>query len=193
METEKVAETGATPTPTVAKSEGKCIIVDVALRFLLLAACIVAVVLMGTSKQTAMIPVPGVPGLTVPIPAKFSNSPAFIYFLVALSTAGLYSIVTLITSLSFISKPNIPPKIFLILALHDVLILGVVAAATGTAGGVAYIGLKGNSHVNWGKICNVYDKFCRYLGTSIFFSLFAAVLLVILVILNTLSLYKRIP
>ncbi|KAK9725597.1 hypothetical protein RND81_05G156100 [Saponaria officinalis] len=196
METEKLKESRATPTtptPVVAKSGGKCIVIDVALRLLLLAACIVAVVVMGTSKQTAMVPVPGVPGLTVPYPAKFSNSPAFIYFIVALSVAGLYSVITLITSLSFISKPNIPAKIFLILAVHDVLILGIVAAATGTAGGVAYVGLKGNSHVNWGKICNVYDKFCRYLGTSIFFSLFAAVLLVVLVILNALSLYKRIP
>ncbi|KAH9621270.1 hypothetical protein KSS87_011536 [Heliosperma pusillum] len=186
-------ETPIAPTHHVVKSESTCMVIDVVLRFLLFASCIIAVVVMATSKQTERIPVTGIPGFTVPVPAKFTNSPAFIYFVVALSVAGLYSIITLITSLSFISKSTIPPKIFLILAVHDVLILGVVAAATGTAGGVAYVGLKGNSHVNWGKICNVYDKFCRYLGTSIFFSLFASLVLVILVILNASSLYKRIP
>ncbi|XP_074307141.1 CASP-like protein 1D1 [Silene latifolia] len=191
IETREETPIAATHAPK-SGSSSSCMVIDVGLRFLLLASCIVAVVVMATSKQTAMVPVPGLPGITIPLPAKFTNSPAFIYFLVALSVTGLYSIITLITSLSFISKPTIPPKIFLILAVHDVLILGIVAAATGAAGSVGYIGLKGNSHVNWGKICNVYDKFCRYLGTSVFLALFASVLLVILVILNAFSLYKRI-
>lgn len=73
------------------------------------------------------------------------------------------------------------------------LLLGIVAAATGTAGGVGYIGLKGNTHVRWGKICNVYDKFCRHVGASIIVSLFAAVVLVLLVFVNANSLYRRIP
>ena len=73
------------------------------------------------------------------------------------------------------------------------LILGIVAAATGAAGGVGYIGLKGNTHVQWMKICNLYGKFCRHIGGSIFVSLFAAAVLVLLVVVNGYSLYRRIP
>ncbi|KAF5181986.1 Casp-like protein, partial [Thalictrum thalictroides] len=71
------------------------------------------------------------------------------------------------------------------------LMVGIVVSATGTAGGVAYTGLKGNSHARWGKICNVYDKFCRHVGISLALSLFASVLLVVLVMLSTYTLYRR--
>lgn len=68
-----------------------------------------------------------------------------------------------------------------------------MAAATGAAGGVAYIGLKGNSHVGWKKVCNVYDEFCRHLGASIAVSLFGSIVLVLLVLLSVYSLSKKIP
>lgn len=68
---------------------------------------------------------------------------------------------------------------------------GIMASATGATGGVAYIGLKGNSHVNWSKICNFYDKFCRHIGASALVSLIASIILVILVIISSYSLYRR--
>lgn len=71
------------------------------------------------------------------------------------------------------------------------LLLGIVASATGAAASVAYIGLKGNTHVGWGKVCNMYGKFCRYLGASIGVSLFSTVLLLLLVLLSVYS--KKIP
>ncbi|RWW00610.1 hypothetical protein GW17_00036420 [Ensete ventricosum] len=66
-----------------------------------------------------------------------------------------------------------------------------MASATGNAGSVAYIGLKGNSHVNWNKICNVYGKFCRHVGSSAAVSLVASIVLVLLVVLSSYSLYRR--
>ena len=50
--------------------------VDVALRVLLFAASVTAVVVMVTAKQTEIVPVPGLP-ISVPLEAKFSDSPAF--------------------------------------------------------------------------------------------------------------------
>lgn len=73
------------------------------------------------------------------------------------------------------------------------ILLGIVASATGAAAAVAYIGLKGNTHVGWGKVCNMYGKFCRYLGASIGVSLFATVMLLLLVLLSVYSLSKKIP
>lgn len=70
--------------------------------------------------------------------------------------------------------------------------LGIVASATGASGGVGYIGLKGNSHSRWTKICNVYDKYCRHIGSATGVSLLAAVLLVLLSMHSSYSLYLRI-
>ncbi|KAJ6319126.1 hypothetical protein OIU76_014456 [Salix suchowensis] len=166
--------------------------VDVALRGLLFAASVTAVVVMVTAKQTEIVPVPGLP-IKVPLEAKFSDSPAFVYFISALSVAGLYGILTALASISIISKPAHATRYLLHFALWDVLMLGIVASATGAAGGVAYIGLKGNSHVGWGKVCNVYDKFCQHVGSSIAVALFASVLLVLLTMLSVFSIYRKIP
>ncbi|KAL0457309.1 UNVERIFIED_CONTAM: CASP-like protein 1D1 [Sesamum latifolium] len=165
---------------------------DVVLRFLLFASGVVAVVVMVTSKQTELIPIP-IPPFLMPRPAKFTHSPAFIYFVAALSVAGFYGAITTLISLFALSKPAAYPRLLSHFVIFDVLLLGIVAAATGTAGGVAYIGLKGNSHVQWRKICDIYGEFCRHIGASIAVSLFGSVVLALLVLLSIYSLSKRIP
>ncbi|XVE65669.1 hypothetical protein DITRI_Ditri08aG0018600 [Diplodiscus trichospermus] len=187
------------PAASVAKPEAaaaaKCpfnySVVDVALRVLLLAASVTSVVVMATSKQTELVPAPGFT-FRVPVSAKFNHSPAFIYFIAALSVTGLYSIITTLASLSLSRKPTYSKSFLLAFAFLDVVFVGIVASATGAAGGVAYIGLKGNSNVNWNKICNLYDKFCRHIGSSIAVALFAAILLVLLSMMSTFTLYKKI-
>jgi uncharacterized protein (TIGR01569 family) len=67
----------------------------------------------------------------------------------------------------------------------------IMASAVGTAGGIAYVALKGNTHTHWLKICGTYGNFCRYMGASIFLSLIASIILVLLVVLSAYSLYKR--
>lgn len=73
------------------------------------------------------------------------------------------------------------------------LLLGIVGAATGSAGAIAYTGLKGNSHLGWGKVCDVFDKFCTYVAVSVAASLFASVVLALLVLLSLYTLSKKIP
>ncbi|KAF4358835.1 hypothetical protein F8388_013639 [Cannabis sativa] len=173
------------PSSATCTAEATCFKVDVALRVLLFASTVAAIVVLVTSKQTVRAP--------LPLSAKFNHSPAFIYFLVALSIAGLYSLVTTLGSISVILKPEHSSKFLLYYAIFDVLILGLVASATGTAGGVAYVGLKGNDHVRWQKVCSTFDKFCQHLAGSLAVSLFASVLLVLLVWLSVFSIHKKIP
>ncbi|GFQ06230.1 CASP-like protein 1d1 [Phtheirospermum japonicum] len=111
----------------------------------------------------------------------------------ALSVAGLYSIITHYLILYHISFASNFIKQSRKLFFYFQLLLGIVAAATGTAGAVAYIGLKGNSHVGWKKICNVYEDFCKHVGASVFVSLFASIVLAFLVLLSVYDLSKKIP
>ncbi|XP_054791744.1 CASP-like protein 1D2 [Prosopis cineraria] len=167
---------------------------DVALRFLLFASSLVAIVVIVTSQQTELAPAQplGGPPL-VPKPAKFKYSPAYIYFVTAFSVAGLYSILTTLASISVMSRPDLKLKFLLHFIFWDTLILGIVASATGTAGAVAYSSLKGNDHFNWNEVCNVYDKFCRHLAGSLAVALFGSVVAVLLVWLSATSLHSRIP
>ncbi|XP_050116991.1 CASP-like protein 1D1 [Malus sylvestris] len=175
-------ESEATPPPP---KPDYLFLADVALRFLVFAASLTSVLVMVTSKQTVFRG-------RFPVKAKFNHSPAFIYFVAALSVAGLYALLTTLASISVIWKPICPPKMLLHFAFLDVLILGLVASATGTAGGVAYIGYKGNEHVMWQKVCSAFDKYCKHIAGSLATSLFASVLLVLLVWLSTFTLHKKI-
>ncbi|GFZ08970.1 CASP-like protein [Actinidia chinensis var. chinensis] len=194
-EPEKVA-----PPPEAAAPPMECaprdhsVVADVVLRLLLFACSVVAVVVMVTSKQTEVVGrLPVAPFSPVFKPAKFNHSPAFIYFVAALSVAGLYSLITTVVSFLALLKPGYSTKLIPHFVIFDVLVLGIVASATGTAGGVAYIGLKGNSHVMWNKVCNVYDKFCQHIAASVGVSLVASIVLVLLVFLSVYSLSKKIP
>ncbi|XP_068664331.1 CASP-like protein 1D1 [Aristolochia californica] len=165
-------------------------VVDFAVRLLVFASSLTALLVVVTSKQTEIVTVP-VLLLQVVRSAKFQHSPAFVYFVVAMSVACAYSIITMAASLSSIFKSSPSSKSLLLLVFFDALMAGIVASATGAAGGVAYIGLKGNTHVGWMKICGTFDKFCRHVGSSIALAVFASILLVLLVMISTYSLYRR--
>ncbi|KGN57070.1 CASP-like protein 1D1 [Cucumis sativus] len=182
----------APPPPSTAAPGGmNLFLVGVVLRFVVFAAAVSSVVVMVTSKQTVVNKLRGVPP-GFPVEAKFDDSPAFRYFVAALSVAAFYSLVTGLSSLFVIAKPNCHTKSLLHYAIWDTFILGVVASATGAAGGVAYIGLKGNTHVRWDKVCYAFDKFCRHVGASLATSLFASVVMVLLIWISIISLHARI-
>ncbi|KAI6693120.1 hypothetical protein NL676_020830 [Syzygium grande] len=182
----------ALPPPTAPPDAANLFTADVALRGLLFASTLTALLIMVTSKQTKLVSDPRLP-FPMEVEAKFNNSPAFTYFVVALSVTCLYSIVTALASISVILKPVFSASFLLFFVLWDVVMLGLVASATGAAGGVGYIGLKGNSHVDWTKVCDVYDKFCQHLGASLAISLLAAFVLILLISLSIFSLHKKIP
>ncbi|GMJ02035.1 CASP-like protein 1D1 [Hibiscus trionum] len=182
----------APPEAAATRCPFKYSLVDVALRVLLFAATLISVVVMVTSKQTELVPVPGFPGVRISLQAKFNHSPALVYFVAALSVTGLYSIITTLASVSVVLKHVHSKTLLLVFAFSDVVFVGIVASATGAAAAVGYIGLKGNSHVGWTKICDIYGKFCRYTASSLALSLFAAILLVLLSMMSTFTLYKKI-
>ncbi|MCL7029547.1 hypothetical protein MKW94_024242 [Papaver nudicaule] len=191
--TEKKGVTGAVETEpraygtaTTGAKSSKCLLVGMILRGLLFALTLTSVILMLTSKQTEYV----LSLLTRTREfkaAKYSNSPAFIYFVSALWLVCGYSVASMLNTLVCRKKCASNKFLIQIIILSDVLVFGILASATGTAGGVAYIGLKGNSHIGWFKICNIYDKFCRHIAASLVLSLIALVILVILIVISTLQ------
>ncbi|KAL1548510.1 CASP-like protein 1 [Salvia divinorum] len=186
-EPEKMAEG-----PPAAVEKESFPVADVVLRFLVFASGLVAVLVMVTSKETQIVGQIPIPPFVVRRTAKFNHSPAFVFFVAALSVAGFYGLITTLISLLALRKPGSHTILVSHFIIFDVLLLGIVAAATGAAGGVAYIGLKGNKYVQWNKICNVYGDFCKHIGGSIAVSLFGSVVLALLILLSVRSLSKKI-
>ncbi|KAJ0713785.1 putative casparian strip membrane protein [Helianthus annuus] len=167
------------------------VVVDVVLRAMLFATAFVAITFVVTSKQTKLIPV--APGIAIPMAAKFNQSPAFIYYLAALSVTCFYSVITgLLSALALVKMTEGSTKTPVHFAILDALLLGIMASATGAAGGVGYIGFKGNNHTGWTKICNVYGSFCRHIAASIAVSLLPSVALLLLVWVSVFALSKKI-
>ncbi|KAG6435477.1 hypothetical protein SASPL_100351 [Salvia splendens] len=179
--------------PPMPEAKDNLVVADVVLRFLVFASGLAAVLVMVTSKETQVVGQIPIPPFLVRRTAKFNHSPAFVFFVAALSVAGLYGLFTTLISLFALSKPGSHTRLISHFIIFDVLLLGITAAATGAAGGVAYIGLKGNKHVQWNKICHVYSDFCKHIGGSVAVSLFGSVVLALLILLSVRSLSKKIP
>ncbi|CAH9061650.1 unnamed protein product, partial [Cuscuta epithymum] len=112
---------------SVDKAEDYYPVVVALLRLLLFVSLAVAVMVMVSSKQTYVV----VP-FEATLAAKFSYSPAFIYFVAALSVAGFYSIISTVLSFyNLIVKPASCPMLMSHFVILDVLMLGIVASATG--------------------------------------------------------------
>ncbi|XP_042506455.1 CASP-like protein 1 [Macadamia integrifolia] len=177
---------------TLEPANSKLVLKELCLRIFLFLLSLTAVVVMVTSNQTKLVQTPYGP-YPVSMTAKFSDFPAFIYFVVALSVSLSYSIITALATLWILKKgcssKNLL-KFYLVSIANDVVMVGVVAAATGAAGCVGYLGINGNSKVRWTKICNMYSKNCRQIGSSIIISLAACILLVMLVVLSAYSVHR---
>ncbi|XP_076890100.1 CASP-like protein 1 [Bidens hawaiensis] len=159
---------------------------DIVLRVVLFATALVAVIVMVTSKQTKLIPV--APGMTISMVANFDQSPAFIYYVAALSVACLYSIIS--GALALVNLKRGSTKLMFHIAILDTLLLGILASATGAAGAVGYIGYKGNSHTRWNKVCNVFGNFCGHIAGSVSLSILPPIALLLLVWLSF-SVFRR--
>ncbi|RZC51892.1 hypothetical protein C5167_020315 [Papaver somniferum] len=165
-------ESRAYGTATTSAKTSKYFLLGIILRGLLFALTLTSVILMITAKQTEYVRSPLTRTRELR-PAKWNYSPAFIV------SSMLNTLVC--------RKKCATNKFLIQTVLADVLVFGILASATGAAGGVAYIGLKGNSHIGWFKICNIYDKFCRHIAASLVLSLVALVILLIIITLSTIQ------
>eukprot|EP00262_Sarcandra_glabra_P018667 TRINITY_DN6784_c0_g1_i1.p1 TRINITY_DN6784_c0_g1~~TRINITY_DN6784_c0_g1_i1.p1 ORF type:complete len:196 (+),score=2.35 TRINITY_DN6784_c0_g1_i1:324-911(+) len=164
---------------------------DFFLRLLAVATTLVAAIVMGLAKETQLVPVvltPALPTLYIRMPAKMRYSSAFVFFVVSNAIACAYAAFSLVVSFA---KGGNGKGMTMAMSILDLIMVALLFSGNGAAAAVGLIGAKGNSHVGWHKVCNVYGKFCRYIGVSIIVSLIGSLIFVLLVVLSTVSLYKR--
>uniref|UniRef100_A0ACD5VXF8 Uncharacterized protein n=1 Tax=Avena sativa TaxID=4498 RepID=A0ACD5VXF8_AVESA len=159
---------------------------SVALRVFILAATLVAAVLMGVDRQTSIVQVTiadTLPPLQVPVTAKWSYASAFVYFVVANAMACVFSAVSLAACRS---RSAVVP-----LMIGDLVVLALLFSAVGAAAEFGILGERGNSHVRWGKVCHVYNKFCERAMAAVIVSLIAAFTNLVHLMLAILDIHKN--
>ncbi|XP_047950912.1 CASP-like protein 1E2 [Salvia hispanica] len=164
---------------------------DVVLRFLALALCLAAAVILGVSKETKMVAmtlVPTQPPVTVPATAKWHYLSAFKYFMVANCIACGYAAISLVLSLA---NRNGKKGITKLIILLDLVMVVLLFSAIGAGGAIGLIAYQGNSRVQWNKVCNVFDKFCRRGAASFGLSIAASIAFFLLVVLAIHNLHRK--
>ncbi|XP_073141537.1 CASP-like protein 1E2 [Henckelia pumila] len=164
---------------------------DFVLRVLALALCLAAAVVLGVNKQNTTVPVslvPTLPPVNVPVTAKFHYLSAFTYLVVANAIACAYAAVSLLLALA---NKGGKKGISLVIMILDLAMVALLFSAIGASLAVGLIGYKGNSHVRWAKVCNVFGRFCNQVAASIGLTGAAAGIFFLLVILIVFNLHKR--
>ncbi|RWR86961.1 CASP-like protein 1F1 [Cinnamomum micranthum f. kanehirae] len=151
-------------------------LVQVVLRLMAFVASLIATVVMATNKQTLEV-------YTFQIQAKFSNSPSFIFLVIGNAIASFYALLSVPFVFVVDSKSSTSRSSFFIFLL-DLMIMGLVLAASSAATAIGYVGKKGNSHAGWTPICDQVGKFCDRAGASIVCSYASFVLFFLLLVLS---------
>ncbi|KAM7495912.1 hypothetical protein LguiA_020326 [Lonicera macranthoides] len=175
----------------MSSSEKKVIIrsCDLVLRILGLGLTLVAAVVAGVDKETQTISVTLVdtlPPLRIPLTAKWNDLSSSVYFVVANAIACAYSVASLVL---FMLKGG--GKKALGLLISDLIMVALLFSANGAMAAIGLIGLNGNSHVQWHKVCNVFETYCHRAAASFAMSMLGSFIFLWLVVLATLDLHKR--
>ncbi|KAM3323886.1 CASP-like protein 1E2 [Capsicum chacoense] len=189
METESYMNGGAEKEVEVANKQS-IRWTDFGLRFLAFVLTLVAAIVVGVSKQNALVPVqlvPTLPPINVPASAKWDHMSAFVYFLVVNAIACAYAIISLVLSLANKGKRK---GLSLTIILSDLIMVALLYSGVGAAVAVGLIGYKGNSHVRWNKVCYIFGKFCGQVAAGIAISLIGSILFTLLVLFALLNLHN---
>ncbi|KAA8526385.1 hypothetical protein F0562_008412 [Nyssa sinensis] len=122
------------------------------LRLLALGATLSAAIVMVTSHEKAKF-------FAVSFEAKYSNTPAFKYFVIANVIGGVYSFLVLF----------LPPKSMLwrLVVALDVIFTMLLTSSISAALAIAYVGKKGNSQAGWLPICGQVPKYCNHVSVAL--------------------------
>ena len=69
--------------------------------------------------------------------------------------------------------------------------VALVSAGVSAAAAIAYVGYKGNSHTQWGKLCGIYDRFCNHVIGALTASFASLIIFLVLSVMSICSLYRR--
>ncbi|KAK7348204.1 hypothetical protein VNO80_22754 [Phaseolus coccineus] len=164
---------------------------DLAMRVLAFMLTLVAAIVISADKQTKVVPIQlsdSLPPFYLPFTAKWHQMSAILYFLVTNAIACTYAALSLVLALVNRGKSK---GLWTVITVLDAFMVALLFSGNGAAAAVGVLGYKGNSHVNWKRVCNVFDKFCDQMAASIGVSFIGSLAFLLLVIIPVVRLHPR--
>ncbi|KAJ6418031.1 hypothetical protein OIU84_001423 [Salix udensis] len=110
------------------------------------------------------------------------ENPLFCRFLsYANIVVGAFSFMSFLF-LVLVGRRSSNPTQYFILFLHDLALMCLLIGGCAAATAIGSLGKYGNSHTGWMQICDHFGKFCNRATTSVTFSYFSLICLLILTI-----------
>ncbi|KAH6762173.1 hypothetical protein C2S52_019606 [Perilla frutescens var. hirtella] len=160
-------------------------IFDLILRISAATAALAATITMGTTEQT-------LPFFTqfFQFQASYEDLPTFTFFVIAMSIATGYLVLSVPFSIACVARPLIVgPRLLLIFC--DTLTVTLATSAAASSAAIVYLAHDGNSASNWLPICQQYGDFCQRMSGAVVAGFIAVALLVVMVLLSALALRKH--
>ncbi|MBA0801309.1 hypothetical protein Gohar_011682 [Gossypium harknessii] len=135
------------------------------LRFIAFCTTLSAVIIMISSRQRATV-------LVFSFEAKYSDTPAFKYFVIVNAIVSIYGFLVLF----------LPPKSLLwrlVVALDAVFTI-LLTSSISAALAIAYVGEKGNPIAGWLPICDQVTKYCNQVKGALIVGFISVVLYMLL-------------
>ncbi|KAD3338203.1 hypothetical protein E3N88_33724 [Mikania micrantha] len=165
-----------------------CLSSDMVLRATAFCFTLIAAVVAGVDHETHKIPITisdNMPSFTVFVTAKWHYLSFSVFLVVANSIACSYSFASMILSMKKMIRTH------LTFLLSDVMMMALLFSANGAATAVGIIGVNGNSHTQWHKVCYVFKSHCHQGAASIAMSFLRSFVFLWLVVFAILNLHKK--
>ncbi|XP_021739942.1 casparian strip membrane protein 1-like [Chenopodium quinoa] len=148
-------------------------------------ATLASAIAMGTTNET-------LPFFTqfIRFRAEYDDLPTFTFFVVANAIITGYLVLSLTLSIFHIIRSG--AKVTrIVLAILDMLALGLLTSAASAATAIVYLAHKGNASANWFAICQQFNNFCERTSGSLIGSYVAIVMFVLLILLSAFAISRH--
>ncbi|KAK6122948.1 hypothetical protein DH2020_043308 [Rehmannia glutinosa] len=165
---------------------------DLFLRVAAVVLSLSAAVVLGADRQNttvAVMLVPTLPAVNVPVTAKWHYSSAFVYFMVANAIACAYGAISVLVIT--LANREEKPRVATMILVFDLMMVVLLFSSFGASLAVGLISYRGNSHAHWRKVCNVIGKFCHQGSAALGLSAVASLVFFLLVLSKILNLATR--
>ncbi|KAK7354501.1 hypothetical protein VNO80_19965 [Phaseolus coccineus] len=165
--------------------------VVLSLRVVAFLATASATLVMALNKQTKsfVVATVGSTPIRASLAAKFNQSPAFVFFVVANANASLHNLLMIAME---VLGPQYDYKglRLVLIAILDMMAMAVASAGDGAAAFMSELGKNGNSHARWDKICDKFESYCNRSAAALAVSFLGFILLLIISVMSIIKLLK---
>ncbi|XP_056172281.1 CASP-like protein 1E1 [Syzygium oleosum] len=164
---------------------------DLLLRALALALTLAVAIMVGVDKESKTVSVVISQSLTLHVPAtaKWQYMSAFVYFLVSNIVACSYAAASLVYIT--VAGATRSAKASLAINVLDTVMMGLLLSASGASAAIGVIAQYGNSHVQWNKVCHMFDSYCHQMVAAFALCLVGSFVFLLLAVLNVMDLHKK--